>query len=490
MAGGSGLNMLGLGVSQATTFFVSLVLARWLGRSDLGVYVQAVAVLSLLQMVAMGGLHTGTMRFVAVHRGSRNPGAVLGTILLGTGSSVALGGVLGLALYFAAPLMAQSMFDEPRLIQPLRAVAIALPAATFTGVALGATQGFKTMRASALIGLILEPGLRLVLTVAALGIGSGVMGPMAAVVASNYIAAALSARSLARLMGLPPAKAVYEPRKLFSFSSVSWLGSLANSGLIWTDTVILGIYLPSSDVGVYSVATRLVVLASFVQTAINSALGPRIADLYERGEHQVLDRAYRAAANWMVRLALPAFAVLILFPSDLLTIFGSGFATAGAVTALLAIGKLIDAGTGPCALMLNMSGRPLVNTLNNLVVLLMNVSLNIVLVPRFGLIGAAAAWTVSLAAVNLARVVEVRAILRMWPFGFGMVKGLVAAIVASIPAYLAGGAVSGIPGLVAGTAVLLAVYLFILWLLGITAEDRLIFAALRKRVWAPSGGEA
>ncbi|HEX2052644.1 MAG TPA: flippase [Actinomycetota bacterium] len=484
MARGGSLNFAGLATSQAATFVISLLLARSLGRSDLGVYAQAFAVLSLLQMVAMGGLHTGTMRFVAVHRASGNRGAVHGTILLGLGAALGLSAVIGLTLYALAPWMAGSMFSEDELTQPLRAVALALPAATFSGVALGATQGFKTMRASATIGLILEPALRLLLTAATVAAGWGVGGAMVSVVTSNYVAAILAARALRRLAGRAGGEAAFQPRELFSFSSVSWLGSLANSGLIWTDTVILGIYLPSAQVGVYSVATRLVVLASLFQTAINSALGPRIADLYQRQEHSALERAYRAAANWTVRLALPAFAILVLFPQDLLSLFGNGFAAAGAVTALLALGKLVDAVTGPCALMLNMSGRPLVNTVNNLAVLALNIALNVLLVPRFGLLGAAAAWTVSLAGVNVARVVEVWVTMRMWPFGIAMLKGLAAVAVGAVPAYFAGRALAGIPGLAAGAGALVLVYLALVWMLGITAEDRLVFSALRRRTGA------
>ncbi len=481
IARGSGLNFVGLVVSLGATFVISLILARVLGRSSLGVYAQAFAILSLLQMVAMGGLHTGTMRFVAVHRARKDSGAVYGTVLLGVGAALLFAALLGAVLFALSGWMASSVFSEPGLAQPLKRVALALPADTFTGVALGATQGFKTMRASASIGLILEPLLRIGLTVLLLVMGWGVMGAMTALVASNYIAAASSARAIRRLLGHPDPP-VYEPRRLFAFSSVSWLGSLANSGLVWTDIVILGVYLPSAEVGVYSVATRLVVLASVVQTAINSALGPRIADLYSRDEHRALERAYRAAANWTVRLALPAFGLLVIFPEELLDIFGSGFRAAAAVTVVLAAGKLVDAATGPCALMLNMSGRPMVNTLNNLAVLIVNVLLNVLLVPRFGLIGAAAAWTTSLTLVNLARALEVWVIMRLWPLTTAMLKGLVAAAAGAVPAAFVGNHLTGVPALVAGGAALGLVYLAVITVLGITAEDRLVFSALRRRL--------
>src|SRR5687768_14538706 len=203
MARGSGLNFAGLLVSQSATFVISLILARALGRTNLGIYAQAFAVLSLLQMVAMGGLHTGTMRFVAVNRAGRDSGAVYGTVLLGLGAAIGLASVLGLGLYLASDWMAVSVFAERGLAEPLRTVALALPPATFAGVALGATQGFKTMKASASIGLILEPALRVGLTVLFLALGRGVMGAMVALVISNCTAAILSARAIRRLLKQP-----------------------------------------------------------------------------------------------------------------------------------------------------------------------------------------------------------------------------------------------------------------------------------------------
>src|SRR6266536_3650090 len=409
IARGGGLNLLGQVCSQVAMLGVTVLLARRLGRDDLGRYAQAFAFLSLLGLLSLSGFRAGLTRFVAVHLAERDPGALRGTVRLGIALTTGVAGVLALALCPAAPWLAGSVFHDAHLTLPLRAVALALPAATFTDSALAATQGFRTMKPFALVGLVFEPLLRVGLSAALIAGGAGLGGALAAMAVSNLAAAAAAAWALRRLLRrvaqAAPTRA--RLRELLGFSLLSWGASLASSGLVWADTILIGALRSSAEVGVYNVATRLVTLATFVMPAINGALGPRIADLYHRGQRDSLRRAYSVATSWILRLSLPGFVVLLAFPSQLLRLFGNGFREGAAVTAVLAAGKLADAGTGPCGLMLNMSGRPLWSTVENLAVLVLNVLLNLWLIPSRGIAGAAVAWAVALGTVNLARVVQV-----------------------------------------------------------------------------------
>jgi O-antigen/teichoic acid export membrane protein/Mrp family chromosome partitioning ATPase len=475
------LNLVGATCNQVALLAVTILLARSLGRADVGTYAQAYAFLALLAPLSETGLGVGLTRFVALHLGERDFGGVRGTVQLGVTIATLSAAVLGAALFAAAPWLADVAFDEPELMMPLRFVALALPAAAFTDVALAATLGYRTMKPLALIGPIFEPGLRLVLVVLALVQGTGLRGVMTAVLASHLVTAVLAAAALRQVMGRPTAMATYRPHELLRFSTMSWLTGLASTGLIWVDIILLGLFATSAEVGVYSVATRLVHLATFVMLPISAAFAPRIADLYQRGRNESLRRTYAAAASWIIRLSLPAFVLLVIFPRELLALFGTGFVVGATVTVILAAGKFIDAATGPCGLMLNVSGRPALNLLDNIVVLVVNILLNLLLIPRYGIVGAAAAWAVSLAIVNLARVAQVWLALRMLPFDAGMRKGLVAAAGAFVAALLVRGRVQPPADLLVGAGVIVVVYLVLLRLQGLTAEDRLVLARLRGR---------
>jgi O-antigen/teichoic acid export membrane protein/Mrp family chromosome partitioning ATPase len=489
-ARGGGLNLLGAVCNQAALLGVTMLVARMLGRADVGVYAQAYAFLSLLGTLALTGLTTGLTRFVAVHLAERDAGAVRGTVRFGLAVSTMTAAALGAALFVAMPWLVDAVFHEPRLAVPLRLVALTLPTTAFTNAALAATQGYRTMKPFALIGLIFEPVTRLALVASLLLLGAGLPGVMAALLVSNLAAAVLAALALGRVMGPPTAPATYRPRELLAFSTMSWLAGLASNGLLWADVLLLGMLGNSGQVGVYNVAARLVHLATFVMVPINAAFAPRIADLYHRGRMDSLRHTYALAGSWIIRLSLPAFVVLLVFPRDLLAFFGRGFAVGAAVTVILAAGKFVDAATGPCGMMLNMSGRPRLNLVNNAVGLVLNIILNLLLIPSYGIVGSAVAWAVSLCLINVARVLQVWLELHMLPFKAATAKGLIAGVLAFIAAVAVRVTYDRPSQLLVGGAAVAVVYLGAILLQGLTAEDRLVLGALLRRRRAPAWSEA
>jgi O-antigen/teichoic acid export membrane protein len=225
-----------------------------------------------------------------------------------------------------------------------------------------------------------------------------------------------------------------------------------------------------------------VTVAVFVLAPLNAAFGPYLAHLYHQDRMTEVRRSYAAVTGWVVRLSLPAFAVLLVFPDELLRLFGGAFVTGAAVTVILAAGQFVNAATGPCGTVLNMSGRVALNMWDNLAALVLNVLLNLWLIPAYGIVGAAVAWAVSLAVVNAARVLQVRRLIRALPVSAGMLKGLAA----GAAALLAGFAVrallpEGFGALAAGVAAIAVVYLGVVLGLGLSREDRMVLRALVRR---------
>lgn len=481
LARGGALNLVGAIFSQLALFLVVIIIAHRLGRAGVGVYSQAFAFLALLGLLSLSGFRAGLTRFVAVHRADGDDAALRGTLRLGLGLSAGAALAMGAALFLASGWLADAVFKDAALAVPLRFVALALPASVFTDAALSATQGFRTMRYFAGVGMFIEPALRVSLTIAALATGRGLRGVMAALLISNVVAALLAAAALRKLLGRQTERPRYEMRELFSFSMVSWLSSLAATGLIWADTLILGIMRPSSEVGVYQIASRLVLLATLAMWPVNSSFAPIIADLYRRQRWESLRRTYAVATSWILRLSLPAAVVLVVFPEQALRLFGRGFTTGATVAVILIIGKMTDAATGPCGLMLNMSGRVALNMADNVAVLVANVALNIWLIPRYGIVGSALAWTASLVMVNLARVLQVRATMRMFPFDAASAKGLLSAALAMGAGFGVRQTIGGFTALAVGAPVIGAVYLASLVVLGLPSDDRLVLRGLLRR---------
>ncbi len=481
VARGGGLNLAGAAFNQVLRFGITLLLARIVGQGDLGRYFQAFAFLALLGLLSLSGFRGALTRFVAVHRADGDRASLRGTLRLGLFLPTAGASVLGAVLFLASGWLADSALDDAGMLFPLRIVSLALPATAFTDAALAATQGFRTMTPFAVVNLVFEPAFRVALTLAFLAMDWGLRGAMVALLITNVVAAVLAAGWLRRMVGSFSEPPRYQWRELFGFSTVSWMASLAGTGLVWADTIILGLFRPAREVGIYQVATRLTVLATIVLLPIASSFAPQIADLYRRGNLERLARLYAVVTSWTFRLSLPGFIVLILFPRPLLHIFGRGFGQAATVTVILAVGQMFDVATGPTGYMLVMSGRPYLTMANNLLALVLNISLNLVLIPRHGIRGAAVAWALSIALINIAKLAQVWLTLRMHAFDIGFAKGCLAAAVASVPGIAVQTTMRGFPGLLVGAVAITVTYVVVLLALGLREEDRVVLRRLGQR---------
>ena len=150
-----------------------------------------------------------------------------------------------------------------------------------------------------------------------------------------------------------------ETGELIRFSGYQWGAALAGVGLLWADTLLLGLWRPPADVAVYSIATRTVLFGMMFILPIGIAFQPVIARLYATRRpraagrdvpvrHQVVD----------ARRAVPPLLFLALFATPVIALLYPDSYTRGAwPMALLAIGQTVNAATGPCGHMVTMVGR-------------------------------------------------------------------------------------------------------------------------------------
>ncbi len=482
MARQGSLNFAGAIFNQSLRFGLTFLVASLLGATTAGLYFQSYAFLAFLSVVASGAFTDTLTRFVAVHRADGDDAGLRGTIRLGLVTTTAVATVIGLALYWWAPALAMGPFHDPRLSPFLRFVAVALPATAYTDAALAATQGFKTMKPYASINLFFEPACRIVLTVVLLLAGWGLVGLMVALLITNCVSAVLASIALRRLMGRPHVSPRYEVKEIFSFSVPSWLSNLASNGLLWADIIILSIYASSAEVAIYQVATRLTLLATvFIQPVTNS-FAPRIADFWRRKRFDLMKKTFKLITSWVVRLSLPSFVVLLIFPRQLLGLFGPEYEAGVTVTRIMTVAWLLNAASGPCGYVLTMSGRPKVQMGNYSAALILNVALNIVLIPRFGITGAATAWATTILMLTVTRVLQVWVFARMLPFSRDLLKGFYAAIVAGVGGLATSELIDGeLRSLFVGVVVVGITYVFCIRVLGLEEDDRLVLDALRQR---------
>ena len=161
-------------------------------------------------------------------------------------------------------------------------------------------------------------------------------------------------------------------------------------------------------------------------------------------------------------ISWPFYAVMLVFPTTMMeTFFGTGYAEGGRALAILGFAGLLDVGTGNSQAVLLMSGHSRLYAANTAAALAANVGLNLVLVPRFGITGAAVAWAVSISITNLAALVQVRYAMGVRPFGRGYPRVAAAALVCFAAVPLLVRAAAGTEPAALGASIVLASALYV-----------------------------
>jgi O-antigen/teichoic acid export membrane protein len=170
---------------------------------------------------------------------------------------------------------------------------------------------------------------------------------------------------------------------------------------------------------VFGAVMRYVSMGTFAFQAMRVAIGPQIARLLTQRRDRDAETVFQTATWWLMALSWPVYLVLGVFASTVLTLFGHGFKAGATALAIVCAAELVDMGTGNVTLVLLMGGRSQWNLLNITLGLATTVGLGFLLIPRYGIVGAAIAWAATIVIENGAATLQVGIFMRMKPFGRG-----------------------------------------------------------------------
>lgn len=490
LARGGTLNLAGFVVSGVLGFVLAIVVTRSMGARGAGVFFAAVAVFTILANVTELGADTGAVRFISRLRGLGRHGDLRRTVVVALVPSALAGLAAGIAtLVWAEPLAdAFSRRDPGDVARFLRLIAPFLPLATVGTVAMAATRGFGTMKPFVFIENVGKPALKpvfiLALAIGGLGTAEVALGwaiPEALACAAGLF---MLARLLSHTGHEEPTEGLgASARAFWAFSAPRGLAAAFQVSIVWFDLLLLGRYRTLAEVGVYAAASRVSTVGTFALQAIRLAIAPQISALLARDDREGAQTVYQTATWWLMAISWPFFLALAVFAPFLLRVFGPGFEEGGVALGILAIAMLVNLGTGNVTVVLLMGGKSSWNLLNMAVALTLNIVLNVLLIPRYGIEGAAAAWAISIIVDNLMALTEVWLFLGMRPFGPGYlpVAGA-AALSVGVPALLAR-AVFGVSGasFVVFAVVAVPLYGAALWSLRKVARLDELVRAVRRR---------
>jgi O-antigen/teichoic acid export membrane protein len=314
-------------------------------------------------------------------------------------------------------------------------------------------------------------------------------------VAFGLVAALLWSRHLLRAgdrdagVGSQPSvgrRAVF--REFWRFTAPRGLASMFAVIILWLDTLLIGALRSSAEAGVYAAATRYLAFGVFINVAIAQVVAPKLSEVLASGHHERARSIYATATSWLMALAWPLFLLMIVLAPALLSVFGPGYEQAQAAVMILGATMLVATGVGPVDIVLLMAGKSSWNLLNTIAAVTANVVLNLLLIPRFGITGAAVAWSASILLNNLLPLAQVWIVVHLHPFGRGSLIVAASAVVWFVGVGLLARRLAGddLWGLLVVAVVATPLYLASLWRFRDQLHLPLLRDALRR---SPTAGD-
>ncbi len=415
--------LLGTIFSVVAGYLFKIYLARVLGAEALGIYALGMTAGGLVSIVSAAGVPQTASRFVAVYAATGENRKLGRFLWLGALALLVTNILVGCLMVAGRRLIAFHIYHTPLLAQYMKffaAIMVLGAVTTFMGQALA---GYKDVARRTVITNFVGTPSTMLFSVALLTCGLGLWGYLAAQIASALLVLVLITRAVWKLTPKPArqpfsGRAAGVPlfdREVYSFAGVLFGVQALEFIGGQSDRILLAVYLNAREVGIYSVAASMVAVVGLFLQSINQIFAPTIAELHAKGDHDLLLRLYQTLTKWSLALSVPLAVGMIIFAKPMMGIFGPDFREGWSVLAIATLGQIINCGVGSVGLLLLMSGQQKRMLRAQAITVPVMLTLNFLLIPHWGIVGAAIASAATNASLNLLLLREVRSHLSLFP---------------------------------------------------------------------------
>ncbi|AIF70345.1 polysaccharide biosynthesis protein [Palaeococcus pacificus DY20341] len=489
IAKGTGIVFFGTVFWLFFEFLSRAIIARHYSTSEYGVFNLALTVLSIALVIATLGFQNSLPREVAFYR-EKEPSRVrdlISTALI----IVAVNSIIWvIVLILGAEDIAQ-IFNETRLAYALKIVAFALPFSALIGTIIPISQGFGRVREKVYFQNVVYPTLFLIFVIA----GALLNLPFAYVFFAYIAAQAFTLLALifdvlkVKLFEFKTSLDLKLGRGLIVFSLPLLFTGLLGFVMTWADTLMLGYYKSSEVVGLYNAASPLAKLLPIFLGSASFLYVPIASRLYAQEKIGEMGRVYQILTKWVFLLTLPLFAVMFLFPEATIGFFfGAKYTSAAPALRILALGFMFHTFLGLNGWSLIIVKESKFISFSTFIAAVFNIILNALLIPPYGMKGAAVATAVSYFISNVLNSFRLYRRTKIHPFSWNYVKPLVISFVLLGLIQSLHLRVPSIWYAILILAVFLLIYFFLVLLSkSIDKEDIELFLAIEKKLGVDSG---
>jgi O-antigen/teichoic acid export membrane protein len=385
-------------LSAAIAYLSQVLLARWMGEFEYGIFVAVWVAAVILGGIACLGFQTGIIRFISEYRSSGEDdylrGAITGALSWAVLAATLIAAVGSFVIYLF-PALFTNYF-----IIPIYLAAICLPMLALQEVQDGVA------RAHSWAGVALAPTfiLRPILIIAAMGLailaGFPADAPtaMIATIFATYVASVSQFVALFKRLkqAVPPGPRKFIPTKWLAITMPIFLIEGFYNLLTNVDILFVSHYMRPEKVAIYFAAAKTLALVHFVYFAVKAAAAHRFSHYRASGNRRRYEQFIQETVHWTFWPSLALALLMLIVGKYFLMLFGESFSEGESVIWILTIGIIARASVGPAESVLTMSGEQKACATVYATTLAFNLALNWNLIPIYGLNGAAMATSIAM----------------------------------------------------------------------------------------------
>lgn len=404
----SALALVGAAVSGLSMVAILVIAGRSLDTAGAGEFFVAISLFAIVQGVCSLGIENGLQYFVPTmptddaRRLMRQMAA--GTIAFGLVVAV----IVGVLARPFGNLLSEGGEGMETTVSVIRALALFLPFAGLYEVVMGALRASDAVLQSTVLDRILRP----VAQVIAMFV-SAVVDPRPLTLVMSWVIPTVVAVLIGlvllrrvRLRGAVHRTDDIDQAQFWRYTGPRALARIAQTLTQRIDVLILAAVAPLGDAGVYGTVSRCMIAGVFIATALRQTIQPQLRRLVVAGDHDAVKTMYGASTTWLVLVTWPVYLAMITHAPVVMSAFGPDYVRGDTALMLLCSAMLVASGCGLVDVVLLMLGRSWLSSINIVIALVVNIVLNLILAPAYGMIGSAVAWVAAILATNLLPLVQ------------------------------------------------------------------------------------
>ena len=406
---GSSLLLVGQLLAKGVNFGVQVMIVRYLSQSDYGAFAYGLSIVALGASIATFGLDRAITRYVTIYHEQRDYNKLFGTLLMVVALIASLGLTMALLLQGAPGLAARVLGSEPQAFSLLLILIFLSPVQALDGVLVGMFAVFSSSRSIFFRKYVLGPSLKLSVVLLLILLRSDVY-----FLAGGYLAASILGVAIYTivLIGVMRAQGIFDHfnrkaieipwREILSFTIPLLTSDVLYAVMNTMDAIVLERSRGSVDVAALRAVHSTAVLNSLVMSSFALLFTPSAARLFARNDREGINNLYWQTAIWIAVISFPIFALTFSVAQPItVLLYGQRYAHSGIILALLSLGYYFNAALGFNGLTLKVYGRVRYSVVINVLAGVFNLGAILLLIPRYGALGAAIGTTSALIVHNI-----------------------------------------------------------------------------------------